>query len=84
MNEKDETFVYKRMYFSLKTRINDLMWDPDTNFYHDLDADGARLPHKTIAGFWPLLAEIPNEEKADSLISHLTNPETFGTEHPFP
>jgi neutral trehalase len=84
LNEKDESFIYKRMYFSLKTRINDFMWDPETSFYHDLDANGVRLPHKTIAGFWPLLAEIPNEEKAESLISHLTNPATFGTQHPFP
>jgi neutral trehalase len=84
LNDKDLMFQYKRMYFSLKTRINTLMWSPETNFYHDLDLKGARLPVKTIAGFWPLLAEIPNEERADKLIGHLTNPKTFGTEHPFP
>jgi neutral trehalase len=84
LNDKDESFVYKRMYFSLKTRVNGLMWDEETKFYHDLDEAEQRLPHKTIAGFWPLLAEIPNEEKAEMLISHLSNPATFGTEHPFP
>jgi neutral trehalase len=84
LNDKDLSFQYKRQYFSLKTRINTLMWDPHTNFYHDLDANGNRLPHKTIAGFWPLLAEIPNEDKAELLIAHLRNPATFGTEHPFP
>jgi neutral trehalase len=84
LNDKDLSFSYKRLYFSLKTRINSLMWDPETSFYHDLDADGNRLPHKTVAGFWPLLAEIPNEDRADLLISHLTNSATFGTDHPFP
>ena len=84
LNDKDLMFQYKRLYFSLKTRINTLMWSQETNFYHDLDGKSARLPVKTIAGFWPLLAEIPNEERADKLVSHLTNPETFGTEHPFP
>lgn len=84
LNDKELSFQYKRMYFSLKTRINSLMWNEETGFYHDLDAAGNKLPQKTIAGFWPLLAEIPNEDKADALISHLSNPATFGTEHPFP
>ncbi len=84
LNNKDLSFRYKRAYFSLKTRINSKMWDPETGFYHDLDAEENRLPQKTIAGFWPLLAEMPNESKAERLISHLQNPETFGSEHPFP
>ena len=84
LNDKDLSFQYKRMYFSLKTRINSLMWNSETGFYHDLDENEQKLPHKTIAGFWPLLAEIPNADKADTLISHLTNPQTFGTDHPFP
>lgn len=84
LNDKELSFQFKRNYFSLKTRINNLMWDDETGFYHDLDEDGNKLPHKTIAGFWPLLAEIPNADKADLLIAHLSNPKTFGTDHPFP
>lgn len=84
LNDKDLSFQYKKLYFSLKTRINSLMWDSETGFYHDLDSEEKRLPHKTIAGFWPLLAELPNADRAEILISHLSNPETFGTEHPFP
>ena len=84
LNDKDLSFQYRRMYFSIKTRINSLMWDDATQFYHDLDKDGKRLSEKTIAGFWPLLAEIPNADKAELLISHLNDPETFGTDHPFP
>ena len=79
LNDKDLGFQYKKMYFSLKTRINNLMWDSETGFYHDLDKDEKRLSHKTIAGFWPLLAELPNADKADQLIAHLSNPATFGT-----
>jgi neutral trehalase len=37
-----------------------------------------------VAGFWTLLAEIPNEAKAVRLIDHLKNHNTFGLEHPFP
>ena len=84
LNDKDLSFQYKRMYFSLKTRINSLMWNNETGFYHDLDKDEKKLTVKTIAGFWPLLAELPNADKAAALISHLSNPATFGTDHPFP
>ena len=84
LNDKELSFKYKKAYFSLKTRINSMMWDSETGFYHDLDKDENRLPQKSIAGFWPLLAEIPNADKADALIEHLSNPNTFGTDHPFP
>ena len=68
LNDKDLSFKYKRLYFSIKTRINSLMWNNEENFYQDLDKDQNKLPVKTIAGFWPLLAEIPNADKAASLI----------------
>ncbi len=84
LNDKDLSFQYKKMYFSLKTRINSLMWDNESGFYYDLDQNEQRLSAKTIAGFWPLLAELPNADRAEILISHLNNPNTFGTDHPFP
>lgn len=84
LNDKEIGFRYKRHYFSLKTRINSLMWNDEDGVYYDLDADETQVKVKTIASFWPLLAELPNEAKAEKLIGHLRNPETFGTENPFP
>ncbi|NLJ11118.1 MAG: hypothetical protein GX438_12370 [Treponema sp.] len=84
LNDKESSFQYKRQYFSLKTRINSLMWDPDSGFYYDLDEHEHRLSVKTIAGYWPLLAELPNDDKAERLIEKLTDPEYFGTPHPYP
>lgn len=84
LNDKDISFKYKRHYFSLKTRINSMMWNDDAGFYFDLDAKEEQIQVKTIAGFWPLLGEIPNEAKSDPLIRHVRDPETFGTENPFP
>jgi len=49
LNDKELGFRYKRQYFSLKTRINSLMWDPDDKIYYDLDADEKRVKVKTIA-----------------------------------
>ncbi|GAB1481975.1 trehalase family glycosidase [Treponema sp.] len=84
LNDKEISFQYKRLYFSLKTRINSLMWDPETGFYYDLDADEKRIMVKTIAGYWPLLAEIPNDDKAERIIDKLSDPAEFGADHPFP
>ncbi len=84
LNDKELSFQYKRIYFTIKTRINTLMWNAETGFYHDVDKDEVKLPQKTIAGFWPLLAEIPNDDKAELLAAHLMNPETFGADHPIP
>ena len=84
MNDKELGFRFKRQYFSLKTRINTLMWDPDDRIYYDLDADEKRIKVKTIAAFWTLLAKIPNDDRAEGLFDHLKNTDTFGTENPFP
>jgi neutral trehalase len=84
LNDKDSSFQYKKQYFALKTRINALMWDPQDGFYHDIDKNEKRLPTKTIAGYWPLLAEIPNDEKAEKIIAKLSDPNFFGAPHPFP
>lgn len=84
LNDKDIGFQYKRNYFSLKTRINSHMWNNDDGFYYDIDENERQINVKTIAAFWPLLAEIPNEERAEALVARLSDPETFGTENPFP
>lgn len=84
LNDKELSFRYKRRYFSLKTRINSQMWDRETGFYYDLDENNEPIKVKTIAGFWPLLAEFLNEGQAEQLIAHLKDPRTFGTENPFP
>lgn len=84
LNDKEVGFKYKRKYFSLKTRINSLMWDEETGFYYDLDREEKQLKVKTIATFWALLAEIPNEDKMTRLLAHLKDPEEFGLENPFP
>jgi neutral trehalase len=84
LNEKDMSFHYKQRYFALKTRINKYMWDAKTGFYYDIDAAGYHVKCMTLASFWPLVAEIPNDERANSLISKLQDEKYFGTEHPFP
>ena len=84
LNDKEVSFQFKRQYFSLKTRINSLMYNQADGFYYDIGKNEKQIPIKTIAGYWPLLAEIPNGEKAERLIEKLSDPNFFGTPHPFP
>lgn len=84
LNDKETSFIYKKYYYSLKNRINSQMWSDETNFYHDLDANGNIIPIKTIAGFWPLLAELPSEARSEILISKLQDEKQFYSPNPFP
>jgi len=84
LNDKETSFQYKRQYFSLKTRINSLMYNAADGFYYDINKNEKQIPVSTIAGYWPLLAEIPNGEKAERIIEKLSDPKYFATPHPFP
>ena len=84
LNDKDIGFRYNRHYFSIKTRINNLMWNDHDSIYYDLDKTGTQLGIKTIASFWTLLAQLPNDDKFERLSTHLKNPKTFGSKNPFP
>ncbi len=84
LNDKDIEFRYRRQYFSLKTRINQQMWDEEDGFYYDLDKEQNRVKVKTVASFWTLLTDIPNEIRSSRMIGHLKDPDGFGTENPFP
>ena len=84
LNDKEISYRYKRAFFSIKTRINTKMWNREDGFYYDLDKSENQIRVKTVASFWTLLAEIPNEERSDGLIEHLTNPEEFAVDNPVP
>ncbi|WP_018526990.1 MGH1-like glycoside hydrolase domain-containing protein [Alkalispirochaeta alkalica] len=84
LNDKDIEFRYRRQYFSLKTRINQHMWDEESGFYYDLNKEQQRVGVKTAASFWTLLTDIPNEVRSSSMIEHLKDPAGFATENPFP
>lgn len=84
LNDKDIAFRYKKQYFGLKTRISSQMWNEEKGFYFDLDGDERQLPLRHLGAYWVLMAEIPNEDRAERIIAHLKDEKAFGTPHPFP
>ena len=84
MNDKERSYRFKKFYFSLKTRINKFMWNEEDGYYYDLDKKERQVKSKTIASFWPLLAELANRDKAEKMINALLDDQEFYTENPFP
>jgi glycogen debranching enzyme len=68
----------------LAKAINDDLWCKRTKFYHDRSSAPNFVNSKTIAGFWPILAEIANDDKLDSLINYLQDEKTFNRLVPVP
>ena len=83
LNDKEISFKYKKKYYSLKTRIDALMWDEEDQFYYDLNRSEEKVKVKTLASYWTMLAQIPSEDKAEALVQKLMDG-PFSTENPFP
>lgn len=84
LGKSEDTARFKREAIETATRINELMWDPERKFYFDITWEETRLPVKTIAGFWPLLAGIPTKAQVEALVSELENTNTFRRLHRVP
>ena len=84
LNDRDISFKYKKKYFSLKTRINEKMWDESDGFYYDLKKDESFLKVKSLAGYWAILAEIPGVDTVERMVALLSAEDGFATDHPFP
>lgn len=59
-------------------------WCPRTRFYHDRLDRSNWHPSKTVAGFWPLLAEFAPADRVAALCAQLENPATFNRPCPVP
>ena len=53
--------------------VNDSYWHEDDKLYYDLNEDRAIYKTKTVATFWPLIAEVASRYQADHLVHHLVD-----------
>ena len=69
----------------IKADINSLMWCEDDGFYYDYDiTENCFSKVQSVSSFLPIFAGICDKHQCEALISHLVNPEEFGTEFPVP
>jgi len=84
LNQQGQGNSLRKEAADLARLINAKMWDPQKKFYFDLTVDGKRIPIKTVAAYWTLLAGVASPEQADALAAELHNPGTFGRKHRVP
>lgn len=80
-NEDAEQFEF--MHKRIKDVINEKCWSQEHNFYFDLGFD-KQIDRFHIGAFWTLIAGIVPEERVDSFIAYLTDPEKFDRPVPVP
>ena len=82
-----ETVLSQRFleeYEIIKTGINEHLWNPETEFYHDLCENGTLSPTKHIGAYWTMIAKVCPPERASALIRHLTDQTEFWRTHLIP
>lgn len=67
-----------------KDAINCLMWDEVTGFYYDLDHTMKRIPIKTAAAFWCIIADVADDRQLQSLSRWLDDKDSFNRLHRVP
>jgi len=83
LGDSDASSKYAEEHSVLKELINSKCWSERLGFYCDLAGD-VQVERLHIGGFWPMIAEICSQDRLERVVSHLTNPETFGRTVPVP
>jgi len=68
---------YRAQYERTKALINARLWNEKDGFYYDRFWDGRFSVHKAASAFFPLIARIPDEARAQRMLKHLLDPKQF-------
>lgn len=75
---------WNQRYLEKKETVNRLYWDETDEFYYDIDCSTHEFYKvKSIASYWTMTAGVALENRANCLVKHLSNPDTFGGIVPF-
>jgi glycogen debranching enzyme len=64
--------------------INQWMWNEEDGFYYDVTFEGKQTGIKTVAAFWTLIADVPDENQKKRLVQWLEDEDTFKRIHRVP
>lgn len=83
-NSADEA-LYTRRYEELKELVNTHYWSEDDQAYYDINISNHSFSKVlTPASFWPLMAEIASDDKAEKMIKTALKPDKLGGNIPYP
>lgn len=83
--DDESSLFFSNWFKKIKTIINNKLWCDEDKFYYDYDiTDNKYHKVQSVASFLPLFSGVCNENQAEALFNHLTNPETFYSEFAIP
>ena len=83
IGQTDEVARLKAFHSKLKTDINTLCWSEEDQFYYDLGF-GKQVVRRHIGTYWMLLGELVPQERMESFLGYLSDPEEFYRLTPLP
>jgi hypothetical protein len=69
--------LYRGHYERTKALVNARLWNEKDGFYYDRYWDGRFSTHRPASSFFPLLARIPDEARAQRMLKRLLDPKQF-------
>jgi len=84
LNRREDDEAYLVEYEKMKELINLHLWNQREGFYFDRHWDGRFSTRKAASNFYPLLARIPDERRAQLMLRHLRNPKEFWGDYVVP
>jgi hypothetical protein len=83
--KKEKEFTgYIKEYEQMRDLVNEQLWNEADGFYYDRYWDGRFSSKKAASNFYPLLARIPDQERALLLKKRLLNEEEFWGDYVIP
>ncbi len=84
LKEESAYEEYMNEYNRLKLLINRVLWNESEGFYFDRHWNGQFSRRKAASNFYPLLARIPDQTRAQMMERRLLNPKEFWGEYVLP
>lgn len=82
---KDTADFFCQWHEKIKSEINSTLWCEEDGFYYDYDIKNNCFNKvQSVASFLPIFAGVCDKTQCEKLVSHLENPDEFGTEFPIP
>ena len=85
LGDKDAADFFCQWHEKIKSEINNTLWCEEDGFYYDYDIKNNCFNKvQSVASFLPIFAGVCDKAQCEKLVSHLENPDEFGTEFPIP
>ena len=85
LGDKDTADFFCQWHEKIKSEINSTLWCEEDGFYYDYDIKNNCFNKvQSVASFLPIFAGVCGKVQCEKLVSHLENPDEFGTEFPIP